>query len=347
MPHFQQQAAFPPSKLSIAKLVQTGKLDIYIRRICGLGDVLMAALVTKALQKKLSSDYLKIHFVTHSDFQSSIIRLGFCSSVITDSALGVLDSPFLVDLQGQVDFSPICKRGHRLDLMAGLVGLQPHEIQTDFTVKLDPKCLSWARKQLHTLLTKRKKGNPASKIIALAPLASTRIRSWPGWPEFLSLLLSRGFLVLFLHDSLVATSHHPHLLNLSGLLSLEQLFSVLQICDAAVVVDSGPLHVCGFLDIPFIGLFGSIDPKFRVGYYKRKKTIFLKNSCHLCPCWDWQEGTCFKTDYYLKCMNDITPQMVLKALLNLLKSPKLQKGLNDEMSMEGRSIRGRSRRKSR
>lgn len=317
-----------------SELSQTGKLNIYIRRTKGLGDVLMATLAANALRKKLPHRIFKVHIITSSPFQGLISKLKLVDSVVVDKNVA---GSFIVNLQDRIDYLPVCSTGHRLDLMAEAVGLYIHEVQTEFRIKVNTKWRSWGKKRLHPFSFKQK--------IALAPWATAEIRSWPWWPELLTLLLARDYVVILLHNKFVHVAPHPNLINLTGKTSVLQLFSILSECDAAIAVDSGTLHACGFLGIPFVGLFGSIDPQFRVKYYGKKEIIFLKNSCPICPCWDWQVGACVKTDHYLCCMKNITPKMVLNSLEKLL-NPTMEVR-KYEMPMERGSIWSWSRGKSR
>jgi len=289
----------------ISELAATGRSNIFIRRVKGLGDVLMAALVANGLRRKLPSRIFKIHLATSPNYKRLISETELVDSVVEDGYKG----PFMVNLQGKIDFLPGCSKQHRLDAMAAVVGLKKHEIQTDFRIRMTRRWRAWGRRRLYLFRHKKK--------IALAPWATAKIRSWPRWSEFVDLLWKKGYVGVLLHDKKIKTAAEYKMINLTGETDVMQLFSVLSECDAAVAVDSGVLHACGFLGLPFVGLFGSIDPDFRVRYYGQKKIIFLKDSCPICPCWDWQKGSC-AGETYLKCMTDITPQMALESLERLI-----------------------------
>lgn len=291
----------------LAELVRTGQVSIYIKRTKGLGDVLMALLVVEALRRKLPSNLFKVYFVTDPIYKDFLLRLRITELVITEAEV---TGPFFVSFQDVVDSYPLCKEKHRLDLMANLVGLSSSDVRSDFRIKLHNRWHAWTTRLLHKFESKMK--------IVLAPWASTKTRCWPKWEDFLRLLLVNGYTVILMHNKRVEVPDHYNLINLTGRIRLVRVFSVLAKCDAAVVVDSGILHACGFLGVPFVGLFGSIDPRLRVAYYQKNVTLFLKASCPICPCWDWQEGTCKQTSFYLQCMQSITPAMVLETLKKLL-----------------------------
>jgi len=301
----QKDDFFRPGKI-LSEAVKTGRIDIYVRRLKGLGDVLMAALVTRTLERALPAKLFRVHLVTTPPLKLFLRRLDIVSSIVTEEEV---TGSFVVNLQDEVDFLPRCKEKPRLDLMAESVGLSPGDIEERYTISWPHKWSEWAM-----LLT----GDLPKKRIAVAPWATANIRSWPRCEEFISLLLRKGYGVIVLHTEKVNLPSHRNLLNMTGRTTLAQLFSILSICTAAVVVDSGILHACGFLGIPFVGLFGSIDPAFRVTYYRKKETIFLPNSCKICPCWDWQLGACINTSYYLQCMRSISPEMALWELTRLI-----------------------------
>jgi ADP-heptose:LPS heptosyltransferase len=55
---------------------------------------------------------------------------------------------------------------------------------------------------------------------------------------------------------------------------------------AAVVVspDSMMVHVAGSMNIPCVGLWGSIDPQVRIKYYKNHVALWKREVCPVSPC---------------------------------------------------------------
>ncbi|RPI50002.1 MAG: hypothetical protein EHM49_09115, partial [Deltaproteobacteria bacterium] len=164
---------------TLAELSCHKKLDVYIRRTKGLGDVLMAALVSHSLRRKLPPKFCKVHLITSPPYKKLITKLKLVDSVCLD---GSSTGSFIVNLQDKVDYLPHCAAYHRLDLMAMGVGLRPSDVVANYRIKVDPAWGDWGRTQLKEF------GN--NRIIALAPWATAPIRSWPNWEEVVGTLLS-------------------------------------------------------------------------------------------------------------------------------------------------------------
>jgi len=52
--------------------------------------------------------------------------------------------------------------------------------------------------------------------------------------------------------------------NLFNILRPEEIVALISICDLVVAIDSGPVHLAGTVGTSVIGLFGPINPKFRL-----------------------------------------------------------------------------------
>jgi len=291
---------------TLRDIVSKNLLHLYVRRAVGLGDVLMSGLIVRALERKLPRAF-KVHFLTSKQFVGVIRRAKIVQSVAVDR---MKPHKFVIDLQGKVDFGKFCTTGHRLDLLGQLVGLSPNEIDTKFRVRMDSK---WVRRGRELV------GSVRNRVkIGVAPFAFAEIRSWPNWLEFLDLIEKHQYGAVFLHDKQVEVPQRLGLINLSGALGVTDLCAVLRSCDVVVSVDTGIVHACGFLGVPFVGLYGPIDPVCRLKYYENYEVVYHKDSCPQCPCWDWQFGCCNQSVDYMRCMKSITPVEVMERVEVLL-----------------------------
>lgn len=96
--------------------------------------------------------------------------------------------------------------------------------------------------------------------------------------------------------------------------------SVLKSCTAAVLPDSGPMHVAGVLGVPTIAIFGRvIPPENRVKYYD---SVIAKQSD--CPftdeyCYYAQFNIkCGNTSFYRECMDIITVDYIINCVNKLI-----------------------------
>ena len=97
-----------------------------------------------------------------------------------------------------------------------------------------------------------------------------------------------------------------------------ELAAIVKRCDAIVSSDTGTLHIAGALNIPTIGIFGSIPPIVRTIYYKNCFVIKADEKIDCSPCFDRQFGdrksfySCMHKD--TRCMRSIKPSEVYKRL---------------------------------
>ncbi|HDZ77041.1 MAG TPA: lipopolysaccharide heptosyltransferase II [Candidatus Omnitrophica bacterium] len=95
-----------------------------------------------------------------------------------------------------------------------------------------------------------------------------------------------------------------------GKTSLNQLACLIKKCSVYVSVDSAPLHIASAVNRPFVAFFGPTDPKKHLP--PADKFVVISKSLKCAPC--------YKPDCPdIKCMYQITPDEVFKAIEGLLK----------------------------
>lgn len=272
-------------------------LKILVRRTQGLGDVLLTLPILKGLKEKYNNLGFKttIDFLTDPIFKE--ICLGFTDNIVTSNTSKY---HLEIDLQGKVDYLPICDKNHRQDLLADICNTS---FDKNFRLKVPEEEIYEAKTFL------REKGIIDKPIIGVAPFSIAKTRTWN---NFYDLPRVVGAQLLLIHNKGIQV---PGFTSINT--SLKQLSAIIQCCNAVVTSDNGVLHLAGMLGVPFVGLFGPIDPDFRTRYYKNHKIIWLTNKCNCCPCWDWQLKKCSDVE----CM-DIPVELVGKKLSELLKENK-------------------------
>ncbi|HPN30873.1 MAG TPA: lipopolysaccharide heptosyltransferase II [bacterium] len=103
--------------------------------------------------------------------------------------------------------------------------------------------------------------------------------------------------------------------NLAGATTLQELFSAIKQCSYFLTNDSGPMHIAAALKIPLTAIFGSTNDK-TTGPFS-SNSIVVKSGAECSPC---ISKKCRFNTY--KCMNDITPDMVLGGIAGFLKNFK-------------------------
>ena len=96
-------------------------------------------------------------------------------------------------------------------------------------------------------------------------------------------------------------------LNLCGRSTLEQALDLIAGARLVVSNDSGLMHVAAALERPLIALYGSSSPTYTPPLSSRAKILTLNTDC----------SPCFKRVCplgHFKCLEDLTPELVLKRL---------------------------------
>jgi len=107
-----------------------------------------------------------------------------------------------------------------------------------------------------------------------------------------------------------------------GALNLEESVAALEQLDLFIGIDSGLLHAAGAVGTPTVGLFGPINPKFRLPPETPSIAVTSNVPClgchHRLPRLHWREGCNNK----IQCMSALSADEVLDACGRLLSVPK-------------------------
>jgi ADP-heptose:LPS heptosyltransferase len=175
--------------------------------------------------------------------------------------------------------------------------------------------------------------------IGLRPLIVINVG--PTWPIRMWSLDKWQKLVDAIHiqcDALVVQLSAPQSLGvhqfhgLSGVRFLfdvketEEIVALIAAADLLVAIDSGPIHIAGAVGTPVVGLFGPVNPKFRlpadspaVGLFKEIPCLFCHNKT---PIRHWVTGC----PHDIQCMKQIEVDTILNEVTAFLeKSPQKRK----------------------
>ena len=99
-----------------------------------------------------------------------------------------------------------------------------------------------------------------------------------------------------------------HLLRAFGM-PLHTVAATLSRCWAAVTPDTGFLHLCGCLQVPFVGIFGAIAPQLRTALYENHVDL-IAAGVPCAPCFESEKHIACK----LQCLQAVDVEMVYQAL---------------------------------
>lgn len=113
-----------------------------------------------------------------------------------------------------------------------------------------------------------------------------------------------------LANTLTAQVKNVKLINACGKTTVNQLACLIKRCAVYISTDSSTLHIAAAMDTPFVALFGPTEPLRHLP--PAKNYALIKKDLPCSPCY---KSKC-KTK---KCMELITPEEVLEAVIKLLK----------------------------
>lgn len=157
--------------------------------------------------------------------------------------------------------------------------------------------------------------------IGIIPVSRWESKNWPvaSFIQTVTGLTQRGASVFLLGSPADADicrqieTACKGVINMAGKTSLIEMGSLLQKMDAVISNDSGPMHMAAAAGTPVIALFGPTAP-LRTGPFGAKHRILQTDM----PCQPCFSRTCQLWQSPPPCLTGITPEMVLKAVDELL-----------------------------
>jgi heptosyltransferase-2 len=147
------------------------------------------------------------------------------------------------------------------------------------------------------------------------------VRRWPieSYVALARQLLDRGWEVVLLGgpEDAWAKAHFQQLgvTDCIGALSLPEVISACDVCDAVISHDTGPLHLAGLSKACLVGIFGPTDPSVFLPRRPFVVGIWGGQGFACRPCYD---GRDFAPCQFNGCMHQVSPELVLRELDQLL-----------------------------
>lgn len=147
------------------------------------------------------------------------------------------------------------------------------------------------------------------------------LRRWPieNYVKLVHWVLDRGWEVIMIggpEDTWASEAFRTlPVTDCIGKLSLPQLVSAFDDCDAVVSHDTGPMHLAGLSETCLVGIFGPTDPSVFLPRRPYSVGIWGGQGFACRPCYD---GRDFAPCQFNGCMHQVTPELVLRELDRLL-----------------------------
>jgi ADP-heptose:LPS heptosyltransferase len=106
--------------------------------------------------------------------------------------------------------------------------------------------------------------------------------------------------------------------SLVNRLAQVDLVALVASCHIVISIDSGPVHVAGAVGTPVVGLFGAVNPLFRLPPSSPSTGLFSDVPCLFCqhqnPIGHWKTGC----PYEIRCMTQLEVEPVFEAVKKML-----------------------------
>jgi len=278
-----------------------------IRKVGGIGDVLMLTPTLREVKRRWPACELTFAIDMHTTgggvYEQLVRNCPFVDHLI--------DARYV--LRGKYDMtwdaSAVCLRYerkglpaiNRIDLFARAAGIGSLANRLPF-YQVEEQEQQWAKIKhchvrtvfLHTASNEDKRCWPIEHCLEL-------VRACQDMPV--------RFLVMDFNGKYQGWNKEPNCTDVSRC-SVREMAALIQQAEVFIGPDSGPMHMAGALCCRSIVLFGSIPPAARINHYPSHQAITSNAAC--APCWY------NKCPYDVKCMKDITVQMVESKLRRIV-----------------------------
>lgn len=290
---------------------QKNKKHILVwRNTGGIGDILMQSIIATELKR--------IQPNSHIVYQVPENYLAIPKHNPCVDEVQVVETPFVEDgFDKTIKLSQPCpasvyesRRGpditkDRIDLFLEAAGIKAKDKSLNYQVK--PEERKWTEEFL--------KGRKAlDKIkIGFELRSIEKRRDWIRWKELAKLIhksIKNSKVFIFDHDAKMAWKDKK-VINVCGF-PIEDVAAIIEQLDLIIGPDTGLLHLAGAVGTKILGLFGPTNPIMRLNTYKGADWIWLVKKFKCMPC--WYSFDCGNA----KCLNAITPHMVLKKIKKML-----------------------------
>lgn len=295
------------------------KKILFIRDI-GLGDILMTLPTVRQIKKLYPNSI--ITYASRAKYHKLLELYNFINGVedvlCIDEKLREYDKVY--DVRNKLEnYRDKKNQRHRVDSIAEVCDIKL------ISKKIEIPPLATKYKKRVKKLFNNNDVPTDKRLIGLVTKGTFRLRSWPMEYAMQLCLSSRenqNIHYLLLAESSEYGFKLSNTTDLTGKLDLLKLISVVKECDAVISADTGTLHIAGALDIPTIGIFGSIPPVTRIMYYRKCYVLNAHDKVECSPCFDKQFGNrksfyhCMHMD--VMCMRAIKPMEVYERLKYIL-----------------------------
>lgn len=282
---------------------QNSNRFFYLVRYAGMGDVLMAFPLTRALKHVYPQG--RVAFVTDKKYKGLVEANPYVDEVIP------LDNPFSSDLRRRIDRRPAevfdlnpAKFGigemHQVDAFLNEVRLTVPDTFKEIVLNIPESVMD----RVDRLLEEKGNGlsppfkGGKSKLVILHAAKNDPNRTWPAgyWNRLAQMILNEGYRVLATGDNIRDSKRGVNPIPTEGVINLVDQLNPLEfvaLCRRAnllITTDSGTVQLAGASDIAIAGIYTVIPGRCRLPYrYGRLmwNTVSIEPECEYSGCYLW------------------------------------------------------------
>lgn len=266
------------------------KQALIVRRLGGLGDVLMALSAFRAVK---SVSNVPIYFETkaeYADFARLCPHVDAVFSTVAEMPARLQGLP--PDSIKVVDWSGVrygLSHRHEVDAFLQSLGLFLGDEAKGLDIALPPS-------PRFAAIDARLDALGSAPRIVVHPGVTDPNRTWPAafWQDVARHAADRGCAVITIGRNAgtegkgVVALDEPGLVHFSNSLDLEETLHLLRSCDMLISGDAGPVQIAGASDIRIVGLYSSVHGAARLPFRKGSRdtnAVAIEPSCDIHPCY--------------------------------------------------------------
>lgn len=299
------------------------KKIIIVRRMVAIGDVVCTLPLCEYLRKE-NPDKLIVFITGHSVHRlvkmstSCDLVYGACSGDFTVSVgfLGIVEKVYHPSTSDELGLNGV--KRHLVDDLAASCGV---------TLEIRQPKLHPSEKDLSSTQTRyelHKRDGRDELLICINKGPTWPVRNWTDekWQQLVNYIHHHYKAEVVEIGYRTPESKPLHgARSLIGLGSVTDMASMISLCDLVISIDSGPIHIAGAVGTPVIGLFGAVNPAFRLPLEGRAIGLTADVPCLFChhesPIGHWRSGC----PHDIRCMQELGVESVCRAIKELLGEP--------------------------
>ena len=280
----------------------------YIRRMSGMGDVVMTFPIARLLKKKfpgtevnLTTAWAYKHLVdANPDIDRFIPPDVFDAYLIFEPRAVVLDAA----RYGYASW-------HQIDAYLSRFELEGAPEEKEIRIQVPDVAREQVSRILEDVRRQYRKSGASEwhKMVLLHPAKGDPNRTWPKerWEELARLLTASGNLVITVGSDTASVNRGVHTLDVGNVVHLENRLSPMEfvaLCqeaDVLVSTDSGPIQLAAATDIAIVGIYSVVRGEHRLPYRHGKagwNAVAVEPACPFKGCYEKMNDEIFMKPYW-------------------------------------------------